>query len=295
MTDQGGVSGTVLGVRDQLASLVLTPSATSSRFALIDILLVAVILYYGYLLIRETRAMRILFGLAMLGVVYVLAQLLQLVTLLFLLRSIFAVVLVAIPVVFQPELRAALERLGRTRFMSAQPLASGSELHDLVHALTQALVVLAGSRTGALVVVEQHDSLREYVASGIRIGGQLTPELLITIFRTGSPLHDGAVVLRGTRVEAASVLLPVAGDRFDSSIGTRHRAAVGISQETDGIALVVSEETGRISLAHQGKLQRNIAKSQLEPVLMRTLRPPQSRTLHSIARRFGLTGSHRAR
>jgi diadenylate cyclase len=284
--DQGGVSGSVLGVRDQVTSLFFGFQSQQSFLVLLDIFLVAIILYYGYLLIRETRAIRILYGLVMLGVVYGLAQFLELSALLFLLRSIFAVILVAIPVVFQPELRAGLERIGRTRFIGSPALTGGHELREVVQALAQTLTVLSAKRIGALIVLEQHDSLREYSNTGVTIHGALSPELLLTIFRTGSPLHDGAVIVHGSTVEAASALLPVAGDRFDTSIGTRHRAAVGITQETDGIALVVSEETSRISIAHEGKLIRNVKPAQLETKLMELLAQPTFTSVSHAVRRL---------
>ncbi len=285
MTGQAVVSGSVLGVRDQIASLFFAAEPSRYPFALLDILLVAVILYYSYLLIRETRAIRILYGLVVLSIVYSVARLLELVTLLFLLRSIFAVILVAIPVVFQPELRAALERIGRTRFMGTPALTGGQERVDLVRDLVQTLTVLAAQKIGALIVLEQHDSLREYNATGIHIHAELTPELLLTIFHTGSALHDGAVIIHGSTVETASALLPVAGDRFDSSIGTRHRAAIGISQETDAIALVVSEESGRISVAHEGRLTRNVRPSQLELKLMGLLSAQSLNPVTTVVRR----------
>jgi diadenylate cyclase len=267
MTSQGGVTGSVLGIRDDLTSLVLGVRLESLPLAILDVLLVATILYAGYRLIRDTRAIRILYGLVLLGLVYAGAELLGLTGLLFLLRSAFAALLVAIPVVFQPELRAGLERLGRARLTSRAGSNDRATHLDSVRILAQTAAILAAKKTGALVVLELHDSLDEYAATGVPLDAQLSAELLLTIFRTGSPLHDGAVVVRGLTILAASGLLPIAGDRFDSSIGTRHRAAIGVTQETDAIALIVSEETGRISVAHEGQLRRNVRPSQLETAL----------------------------
>lgn len=267
MTNQGGLSGSVLGVRDDVTSLVLGVPLGSIPLAILDVLLVAIILYAGYRLIRDTRAIRILYGLVLLGLVYAAAEVLELTGLLFLLRSMFAALLVAIPVVFQPELRAGLERLGRARFASRSGPDDRATVLESIRILAQAATVLASKKTGALIVLEQHDNLDEYAATGVPLTAQLSPELLLTIFRTGSPLHDGAVIVRGTTVVAASGLLPIAGDRFDSSIGTRHRAAIGVTQETDAIALIVSEETGRLSVAHEGQLRRNVRNAQLETVL----------------------------
>ena len=267
MTDQGGVAGVVLGVRDQLTGLFIGFQPSRFPFALIDIFLVATLLYLGYLLIKDTRAIRIFYGIVVLGLVYGLAQLFELVTLLFLIQSIFAVVLVAIPVVFQPELRAGLEKIGRTRYLGSSRFISGRDRHSLVQILAESATVLADKKIGALIVMERHDSLRDYELTGVPIGGELTSELLLTIFRPGSALHDGAVVLHSLSIVAASCLLPVAGERFDSSIGTRHRAAIGVTQDSDAIALVVSEETGRISIAEGGELIRNVRPNHLETKL----------------------------
>jgi len=271
MTTQGGTTGSVLGLRDDLSSLAQHLSPSQYPFALLDILLVAIVLYYTYLLIRETRAIRILYGLVFLGVVYVVAQWLQLLALLFLIQSIFAVVLVAIPVVFQPELRAGLEKLGRTRFMGSLPNVTRDDQVESARIVANAAVALAAKKVGALIVFERRDRLVEPTASGIAIHGYASPELLITIFTNKSPLHDGAVIIRGMRLETASALLPVAGDRFDSSVGTRHRAAIGVTRETDAVAVVVSEESGRIGVAADGKLTRNIKPEDLEGKLVQVL------------------------
>ncbi len=258
-------------LRDTVASLLTQLTPTQSPSALFDVAIVAVIIYYTYLLIRETRAIRILYGLALLGLVFVIAQWLQLLALLFLLRSIFAVILVAIPVVFQPELRAALERLGRTRLTAMSPVITGNERNEVVHILSETVMLLAAKKVGALIVIEQHDSLREIASTGVSVHAYLSTELLASIFMNRSPLHDGAVLIHGTRLETASALLPAAGGRFDTSIGTRHRAAVGVTTETDAIALVVSEETGKISLAQDGQLVRNLRPASVELSLMTAL------------------------
>ncbi len=274
----------MLGVRDQLTGLFVGFQPAQYPFALLDILLVAVIFYYSYLVIRDTRAIRILYGLVVLGLVYGLAQVLELVTLLFLIRSIFAVVLVAIPVVFQPELRAGLERIGRTRFLGSSRLSTSQDRQLLVHTLAETATILSGQKIGALIVLERHDSLRDYEQTGVSISGSLTTELLLTIFRPGSALHDGAVILHGLTVVAASCLLPVAGERFDSSIGTRHRAAIGVTQDSDAIALIVSEETGRISVAHTGQLIRNVRPTQLELRLTALLTEPAAQSFSRVFR-----------
>ena len=292
MTDQGGISGSVLGVRDQVTSLLFSFHLDQHPFAILDVLLVAIIFYYAYLLIRETRAIRILYGLLTLALIYLFAQALGLVALLFLLRSIFAAIIVAIPVVFQPELRGALERIGRTRFVGLSATSSSTEQTEEVRALTQAVMVLSGKKTGALIVIEQHDRLKEIAATGISLHATLSSELLLSIFMNHSPLHDGAVIVRGQRIDTASALLPVTKDKYDASIGTRHRAAIGITQETDAVAIVVSEESGKISLAREGQLIRSIKPEDFEIELLKLLTEPQSSTLTSIVQRFRKQGKH---
>ena len=282
----------MLGVRDQVTSLLFSFHLDQHPFAILDVLLVAIIFYYAYLLIRETRAIRILYGLLTLALIYLFAQALGLVALLFLLRSIFAAIIVAIPVVFQPELRGALERIGRTRFVGLSATSSSTEQTEEVRALTQAVMVLSGKKTGALIVIEQHDRLKEIAATGISLRATLSSELLLSIFMNHSPLHDGAVIVRGQRIDTASALLPVTKDKYDASIGTRHRAAIGITQETDAVAIVVSEESGKISLAREGQLIRSIKPEDFEIELLKLLTEPQSSTLTSIVQRFRKQGKH---
>lgn len=294
MTTQGGTGGLVLGVRDQLSALMVHLEPAKYPFALIDILIVSIILYYTYLLIRETRAIRILYGIALLALVYLIAQYLQLLALLFMLQSIFAVILVAIPVVFQPELRAALERLGRTRLMGVSQSVVGDERTDLAQILAKTLTLLSKEKVGALIVIEQHDRLRELATTGIEIHAYVSVELLLSIFLNRGPLHDGAVVIRGNRVEFASALLPVAGDRFDFSIGTRHRAAIGITRETDAIAVVASEETGKISVAHDGKLTRNVRPATLGTHILELLNRTEPSGFFGIKNRVSFRGRRAA-
>ena len=286
MNDQGGVTGVVLGVRDQVTSLLFSFHLNEHPFAILDILLVAIIFYYAYVLIRETRAIRILFGLLILALLYVLAQVLDLVALLFLLRSVFAAILVAIPVVFQPELRGALERIGRTRFVGFSGTTNSTEQTNMVRIIAQSVTVLSVKKTGALIVIEQRDRLREISATGITLKATLSSELLLSIFMNHSPLHDGAVIINSNRIGTASALLPVSRERYDASVGTRHRAAIGVTQETDAIAIVVSEESGKISIAKEGQLTRNIQASDFEATLLKFLIEPQSNISISIAKRL---------
>lgn len=222
--------------------------------SVLDITLVAALLYSLFVLIRQTRALRILYGLGLLGLFYGIAGLLHLTTLLFLFRSSFTVLLVAIPVVFQPELRAALERLGRGELVSGLLRRSSTQTDGIVSVLSLAVRKLSSEHIGALIVLGRKATLSDLTATGVQLDAIVSPELLLSIFYPGAPLHDGAVIIHGSRVVAASVFLPLSDEQLPPSFGTRHRAALGLSKETDAIVVVVSEETGKVSLAHGGEI-----------------------------------------
>lgn len=231
----------------------------------------SILLYSAYLLVKETRALRILYGIFVLAAIYLVGQVFNLVALNFLLRSVFAVTLVAIPVVFQPELRAALERLGRGQVLSG--LRANNKKDSLEAALDDLIKevrLLSDNKVGALIVLERTTGLKDLIDSGISLNADLSAELLGSIFNRKSPLHDGAVVIRGQKVLAASVFLPLSEEIEDTSLGTRHRAALGLSKETDALVIIVSEETGRISLAIRGKLD-SIKPDRLERKLKRLI------------------------
>lgn len=223
--------------------------------AVLDILLVAFMLYSVYLIIKQTRAIRILYGIVVLALLYFIGRTLNLAALNFLLQSVFTVTLVAIPVVFQPELRTALERLGRGELVSTLFTRSKERIDLVVTELTRSLTTLADRKIGALIVLERQTGLKDLAATGIALDAKLSSETLLTVFTPRTPLHDGAVLIRGTRIVAAALFLPLSSDTLDVQYGTRHRAALGLSQECDAVIFVVSEESGRISVAQHGKLE----------------------------------------
>jgi len=262
------VLGNIFSIQDQLARFPVAIQL-SSWTVVLDIFLVATILYSAYLLIKGTRALRILYGIGILVLLYVLAQFLQLAALNFLLRSVFAVTLVAIPVVFQPELRAALERLGRGELITSM-LSRDHDESTLVHELALEVIQLAKKKIGALIVIERSTGLKDFVETGVPLNAEFSSQLIGSIFFPNNPLHDGAAIIRGNRVIAANVFLPLAEDIEGNEYGTRHRAAVGLSKETDAIVVVVSEETGRISIAHKGSLSA-FSQDKIEDRLRRFL------------------------
>jgi diadenylate cyclase len=233
----------------------------------IDILIVAIVIYWLLNLISGTTAATLVRGiLIVLTVGFALSNLLNLTMLGFLLRNSLPALLVAIPILFAPELRRALEQLGRagTLIPSRANTSPSARIADVVATAAQAL---AERRWGALIVLERGTPLGEYAATGVQIDGLLSVDLLLNIFYPNSPLHDGAVIIHGERVVAAAVLLPLAQSPTIEHIGTRHRAAIGITEGSDCVAVVVSEETGTISIANAGRMVRNLGPARLRKVL----------------------------
>jgi diadenylate cyclase len=256
--------------------------------SIVDILLVAVVIYWIFILIRGTRAVRIVLGLSILYLVYLVAQALDLRLLSTLLQTGAVVGLFAIVVVFQPELRRALEQIGR--FGSVNRIFQTGEVgaaEKVAREISRAARLLATSRYGALIVLERDTGLHDLAAeSGVMLDAELRAELLVTIFYRGTALHDGAVIVSGDRILAAGVLLPLSQNVLDSErYGTRHRAAIGISEQTDAIIIVVSEETGSISLVLRGRIERNLTEEQLRRRILNLIRPQTPRRAVPFLRR----------
>jgi diadenylate cyclase len=247
----------------------------------IDVMATSILIYYVLLLIRGTRAVQILIGiLVTLGLLGV-ANLLQLPLLGTILRLMVVGAAVTIPIVFQPELRRALEQIGRGglfRMEGGEGEAPWGRPEDRTIALLAHTCFLLGlGRRGALVVLEQQTGLKEYCESGTMMHADISEELLLSIFSIASPLHDGAVIIRERRVEAAGCFLPLAEQSLmHGRLGTRHRAALGLSEQTDAVVVVVSEQTGGIRIARSGKLSRPVDDEQrLIKMLLAVTRPPR--------------------
>lgn len=235
-----------------------------------DILLVAFVLYKLYYMIKDTRAVALLKGLTVLLMAVLFSKSLELNVFSWLLQYVQTLILVALPIVFQPELRRALEQLGRGKLFRKGSFLNEAEQLEFLHALTKAIEVLAKNKIGALIVLERETRLNEVIETGIKVDGLVSGEFLINIFIPNTPLHDGAAIIRGNRVMAAGCLLPLTEDRnLNKELGTRHRAAIGVSEQTDAVVVIVSEETGVISIARAGKLTRYLDSE----VLKGTLRP----------------------
>lgn len=238
----------------------------------VDILIVAFFLFKLMMIIRGTRATAILKGLALLFIANVASGVLGLRTVHWILEQGTTVILVALPVVFYPELRRALEHLGRGQLFARLAHLGSEGAARVAEVVSRAARLLAESRTGALVVIEREVGLEEYVESGVRMEANLTTELLLNIFTPNTPLHDGAVIIRDGRIVAAGCFLPLTDNPYLSSkLGTRHRAGLGVSEHSDALVIIVSEETGSISLAQGGKLERGLSEDALHSRILREL------------------------
>ena len=233
----------------------------------LDIIVVAVITYALLRLIRGTRAVQMVIGLFAVFAVYAAASLLNLVALTTILKALIFYVPFAIIVLFSHELRRALAVFGRTPFFA---LFSGFHAEETVSEIVLAVTSLSARRVGALVVLERREGLKTYIENGSPIDAAVSYELLVTLFAPGTPLHDGAVIVSGDRIAAAASFLPLSlKEGLPKRFGTRHRAAIGISEETDALAILVSEERGTISLARAGELQEDLDAKSLRDLLFR--------------------------
>lgn len=246
---------------------------TISFINIIDMLVVAFLIYKLFVWIKGTRAVQLLKGLVVLLIATTVSSWLGLYTFNWILKSIEGMLIVAIPVVFQPELRRTLERLGRGKFFSRQMVFLGEEdTTRIINEIIRGVFVMAKNKMGALIVIERETGINDYVETGIGLDCLVSGELLINIFIPNSPLHDGAVVIRSDRVASAGCFLPLTENpNISKDLGTRHRAAIGISEVSDAVALIVSEETGTVSVAHDGRLTRYLDERTLKEILMNML------------------------
>jgi diadenylate cyclase len=242
---------------------------------IIDILIVAVAFYKLFMLIRETRAEQLTKGIIALFIFTKLSEWLELYTINWLLRQLMTVGTLAILIVFQPELRRALEYIGRSRFFTKSFTEIKDEtLSGVVEEITEAAASLSRQKIGALIVLERKTGLSEVAETGTKIEGQVSSELLINIFIPNTPLHDGAVIIKEDMIKAAGCFLPLTDNMsLSKDLGTRHRAALGISEKSDCLAIVVSEETGAISIAENGSLARYLDIKTLEQILLDMYKP----------------------
>ena len=230
----------------------------------VDILIVAVILYKVYEMLQDTRAITLVKGLIVLMIVTLLAGFLELHVISWLLQKTVTLLFVALPIVFQPELRRALERLGQGRFLGLDQYLDVEEANSLTNEINKAVFNMADKKIGALLVIEKNVGINEIIDTGIKIEGLITTEFLLNVFIPNTPLHDGAAVIRGKRLVAAGCYLPLTENRsLSSELGTRHRAAIGLSEQCDAVIIIVSEETGVVSVAENGRIERYMTHDSL--------------------------------
>lgn len=240
----------------------------------IEILIISFLIYHILIWIKNTRAWALLKGLAFILVFWLIAAYFHMSTILWLGSNILGYVVTALIIVMQPELRKALEELGNKEIISNVLPFSGTKRGEglfsdkTINEITKACVEMGKVKTGALIVIECKSPLGDFERTGIDVDGLVTSQLLINIFEHNTPLHDGAVIVRGNRVASATCYLPLSDNlNLDKNLGTRHRAGLGISEVTDAVTVIVSEETGKISVAYKGGLQRNLDSEKLKEML----------------------------
>jgi diadenylate cyclase len=263
-------------------------------YSLVDVAIVALIIFGLFYLVRGTQAAPLLRGVIILGVIFgILGSLTTLPAVSWLFRSAVPALLIAIPVIFQPELRRALERVGRAVQIGGQRTRHATDTDHMISIVAQACQRMADRKHGALIVLERATGLESYADTGVKIDAVITSELLQNVFFRNSPLHDGAAIIRENRLLAAACILPLTSSYMsDRRLGLRHRAAIGITEATDAISIVVSEEHGTISIAHNGRIIRRLDAARLETILRAFYqldrRKPSSRLTRGLRRAVGL-------
>ena len=240
--------------------------------SILDIVVVAYIFYKGYSLIKETRAEQLLKGIILMIILIPISYILKLEMLNFILNKTLTVGLLSVVIIFQPEIRRALEHIGRSAFEEVHNIQDAEKRNITVNEIVSAVGNLSESKTGALIVVEQATRLGDILNSGTVLDANITSNLLENIFVVNTPLHDGATIIRKDRILASGCVLPLTNNTtIDKKLGTRHRAAIGLSEISDAIVIIVSEETGVISLAINGRLTRNYDREKLRMILFKMM------------------------
>jgi diadenylate cyclase len=238
-------------------------------WSVLDIIVVSYIFYKGYMLIKETRAEQLLKGIVLIVLLIPISAALHLTMLNWILNKTITIGVIAAIIIFQPEIRRALEHLGRSAFTDKHILEDEETMEKVITEITNAVSRLAQTRTGALIVIEQLTGLGEIVNTGTKLDAEVSSALLQNIFVVNTPLHDGATIIRNDRIVSAGCFLPLTNnDTLNKELGTRHRAAIGISETSDALTIIVSEETGNISLAVNGRITRNYDREKLKSILI---------------------------
>ncbi|AJA49668.1 TIGR00159 family protein [Clostridium pasteurianum DSM 525 = ATCC 6013] len=255
-----------------IINILVAAVKSLSIWSILDIMVVTYIFYKGYMLIKETRAEQLLKGILLILLLMPVSNFLHLTMLNWILERTITIGVLSIIIIFQPEIRRALEHLGRTAFNDVHILENKEKMEEVITQIVNAVYNLSKTRTGALIVMEQRTKLEDIMSTGTKIEGIVSSAILENIFVVNTPLHDGATIIRNDRILASGCFLPLSSN-YDISkkLGTRHRAALGISENSDAIVIVVSEETGVVSLAINGKLTRGYTKDKLKDILIRII------------------------
>ncbi len=273
-------------IKDVLNNLNIY-GATVDAMDIVEVFIIAAMLYFILKWMKNTKAWALLRGLVVIGVLLTLAYFLRMTTILWLARNILSFAVIALIVVLQPEIRKALEDLGKNKIFGAFfNLNSVKDTEQItlatINEIVKACSEMAKVRTGSLIVIERRETLQSFEETGITVDGAVTNQLLINIFEKNTPLHDGAVIIRGNRIASATCYLHLSTNTsISKELGTRHRAGLGVSEETDAVTIIVSEETGRMALAVDGLLERNITSDVLRTRLSELLLKPEEEDEHS--------------
>ena len=264
---------------------------TGVRWAdVVEIVIISFLIYNILVWVKNTRAWSLLKGILVIAVFVFVAEYFEMNTILWIVNNMFGVAVTAVIVILQPELRKAVEELGRKNIIASifpfevsKGLGEGRFSDKTINEIAKACVEMGKVKTGALIVIEQNQSLSEYERTGIDVDGIVTSQLLINIFEHNTPLHDGAVIIRGNRITSATCYLPLSDNmQLSKELGTRHRAGVGISEATDSLTVIVSEETGKISVACDGKIERNLSGDTLKERLKAIQNKPEEESRKRI-------------
>lgn len=271
---------------ENITSLFINSLKNISIWSILDILVVAYIFYKGYILIKETRAEQLVKGIVLLIALIPISSILRLDMLNFILIKTLTVGVLSVVIIFQPEIRRALEHLGRSAFEEVHNIQNQEDRNSAVNEIVTAVSNLAETKTGALIAIEQGTGLGEISKTGTILDANITANLLENIFVENTPLHDGATIIKKDRIVSSGCVLPLTNNAgINKKLGTRHRAAIGLSEVSDALIIVVSEETGIISLAINGRLTRNYDKDKLKIILLKIMEQRELKKVKTMGER----------
>lgn len=268
---------------NNLNFIIASIQSSMSPWAVVDILVVAFIFYKGYKLIQNTRAEQLLKGVLLIFLLIPISYLLRLNMLYFILTKTLTIGLLSMVIIFQPEIRKALEHIGSSTFNDLHIIDNDEDLEKLVDEIVESVTNMSTVKTGALIAIEQKTGLDEYIKTGTQIDAIVSDSLIENIFEKNTPLHDGAMIISYDRIVAAGCVLPLSNNpNISKLLGTRHRAAIGLSEVSDALLIIVSEETGNISLVVKGRLTKNYDSVKLKKILLKILKGRRDRDDRSI-------------